>query len=111
MAGGVQIGRPFLVGAMKEYAVKFYKSKAWERCRREYSKSVGGLCEICLAKGIYRPGVIVHHKCFITPDNIECPEVTLNFSNLQLVCRDCHARIHDKRQRRYKVNDDGTVSI
>lgn len=96
---------------MKEYAEKFYKSKAWQACRIAYAKSVGGLCEQCLKNGRYNPGVIVHHKIHITPDNIECPEITMDFRNLELLCRDCHAEQHTGRVKRYKVDDMGRVII
>lgn len=93
---------------MKEYATAFYSSKAWKETRRAYRKSVGGLCEICLKKGIYRPGEIVHHKIHLTPENITDPAVALNWNNLQLVCRDCHAELHGDT-RRYKVDELGRV--
>lgn len=97
---------------MQKYAERLYKSKTWQKTREAYAKSAGGLCEVCLKKGLYNPGVIVHHIVPITPDNIECPEVTLAFSNLQLVCRDCHAQFHDfdRRKRRYKLDELGRVT-
>ena len=94
---------------MKEYASSLYSSKAWQKTRDAYKKSVGGLCEICWAKGIAKPGEIVHHKTPITPENINDTNVTLSFSNLQLVCRDCHAHIHDRKKRRYKLDELGRV--
>ena len=94
---------------MKDYAKTFYSSKAWKDTRTAYAKSKGGLCEICLAKGLYRPGVIVHHKCHLSPENINDPTVTLCWDNLQLVCRDCHAMEHDRRQRRYRIDEMGRV--
>lgn len=94
---------------MKEYATKFYSSKAWQKTRDAYKKSVGGLCEICWSKGLAKPGEIVHHKKHITPENINDPEITLSFQNLELVCRDCHAKIHDRKKRRYKLDDMGRV--
>lgn len=99
------------LATLKEYAASFYSSKAWQRTREAYKKSVGGLCEICWSKGILKPGEIVHHKIHISPDNINDPEITLSFQNLLLVCRDCHAQIHDRKQRRYKVDDMGRVTI
>ncbi len=95
---------------MQEYAERFYSSVAWKNCRKVYRKSVGGLCEECLKQGRYTPGVIVHHKVHITPENVECPEITLNFENLELLCRDCHAVQHNKNLRRYKVDEFGNVS-
>ena len=92
---------------MKPYAESFYKSPAWKRTRIAYAKSVGGLCERCYAKGIIRAGDIVHHKIHISPDNINDSNITLNWDNLQLVCRDCHAAIHEKIERRYTVDENG----
>lgn len=94
---------------MQEYAETFYKSKAWQKCRAAYAKSKGGLCERCLARGIYRAGEIVHHKQHITPGNITDPNIILAWDNLELLCRDCHAQEHDRRKRRYKVDDMGRV--
>jgi len=97
---------------MKEYAKAFYKSNAWEQCRAAYIKSVGGLCEDCLERGVYRPGVIVHHINHITPENIGNTSITLDWSNLRYVCRDCHAKEHSHTQsRRYIIHNDGSVSV
>ena len=55
---------------MKDYAKAFYLSEAWRNTRDAYIKSVGGLCELCLKEGMITPAEIVHHKVFLTPDNI-----------------------------------------
>lgn len=94
---------------MKEFARGFYKGRAWQQCRDGYAASVGGLCEDCLAKGLYRPGEIVHHMIELTPDNINDPAVSLSWSNLRLLCRDCHAKRHGAR-RRYRVDPAGRVT-
>lgn len=94
---------------MKEYATWFYSSAEWQACRNAYRKKARGMCEVCLAKGIYKPGEIVHHKIHITPQNINDPNITLSFDNLQLVCRDCHADIHRRRNLRYKVDAYGHI--
>ena len=94
---------------MQDFAREFYSSGAWKHTREAYAKSRKNLCEICLAKGLYKPGEIVHHKVHLTPENINDPTVTLDWNNLQLVCRDCHAEIHDRRQRRYKIDECGRV--
>ena len=69
------------------------------------------LCEECLRQGIYRPAEIVHHKIELDPVNIENPEITLSFNNLEAVCRECHAKVHDLRSKglRYLIGDDGKV--
>ena len=96
---------------MKPFAEQFYKSQAWKHTRDEYMRSQGGLCEICWANGIIKAGEIVHHKVELTPDNINDINIALGWDNLQLVCRECHAKHHDRRQRRYKLDELGRVII
>lgn len=74
---------------MKPWAKRFYKSKAWVKCREAYIAQRYGLCERCGA-----PGKIVHHKIYLTPDNINDPNISLNHENLELLCQDCHNREH-----------------
>lgn len=93
---------------MQDFATKLYKSRAWRDCRTAYAKSKGGLCERCLSRGIYKPGIIVHHKVHLTPENISDPNVSLNWENLQLLCRDCHALVH-KPEKRFKIDELGRV--
>ena len=88
----------------KEFARKFYSSKAWQECRNEYMKRAHYLCENCLRKGIYKPAEIVHHIIEIDPITIERPEIALNFDNLEAVCRECHDMYHDNRGRWSEVN-------
>lgn len=93
----------------REFSEKFYKSSMWVNCRESYIKSVGGLCEQCYKNGIIKHGEIVHHKIHLTPENINNPEITLNFQNLELLCRDHHAEIHKKQMKRYEVDKDGRL--
>lgn len=96
---------------MKEFARAFYQSQAWKKCRTAYAKSRRGLCERCLERGIVRPGEIVHHVVHITPENVGDPNVVLDWENLQLVCRNCHAELHEmKRTRRYTIDEAGRVT-
>jgi len=92
----------------REFAGNFYKTKLWRDVRASYIKSVGGLCERCYAAGIIRHGDTVHHKVHLTAENINNPAVTLNYENLELLCRDCHAEVH-KSQKRYTVDETGKV--
>ena len=74
---------------MQPWARWFYKSAAWRRCRDAYFKSQHGLCERCGG-----PGKIVHHRVYLTPQNIGDPNVTLNWENLELLCQTCHNAEH-----------------
>ena len=76
-------------GMARDFAVKFYNSAAWINCREAYKQSVFGLCERCGS-----PGVEVHHIIYLTPDNINDPDVTLSWDNLELLCHECHTREH-----------------
>jgi 5-methylcytosine-specific restriction endonuclease McrA len=95
----------------REFAKKFYGSRAWKSCRKAYKKSVGGLCERCLAKGLIVPATIVHHKIYIDEKNINNPAVSLNWDNLEALCEQCHADEHEKNAKRYKVDEFGRVTI
>lgn len=92
-----------------EAQMKFYGSGAWKKCRTEYKKMVGGLCERCLAKGKVEAGYIVHHKKYVDASNIQDPSVLLNFDNLELLCQKCHNEEHGKIKKRYVVMPDGKV--
>ena len=94
---------------MKEFASAFYSGKTWQDTRNAYKKYKHGLCELCLMEGKYNAGEIVHHKEPLTPENINDINIALGWDNLQLVCRECHAKIHDRRQRRYKLDELGRV--
>lgn len=103
---------------MRKFAEKFYSSKAWKRCRMSYLRSVGGLCERCLKKGMYVPAVIVHHKEWLSPENINDPTKTMDFRNLEALCRDCHEAEHydankeakHRKDKRYVIGKDGKVT-
>lgn len=91
----------------KEFAREFYNSTAWKRCREEYKKKAVYLCERC-----GRPGDIVHHKRRVSPETINDASVLLNFDNLELLCRQCHADEHagerdGKSWRRYYFDENG----
>jgi 5-methylcytosine-specific restriction endonuclease McrA len=93
----------------KDFSRKFYSSQAWNNCRAAYMNQVNHLCERCLQNGLIVPAEIVHHKIELTPDNITNPDITLNFNNLEAVCRECHSDIHKRREKRFKIMEDGRV--
>lgn len=100
----------------KEYAKAFYKSDSWKKCRAAYIKYRGGLCERCYAQGIVKAGKIVHHKHYITPDNINNPLITTDFNNLELLCKECHDSEHDvhfeprRCKKRFTIDEYGRVT-
>lgn len=74
----------------KEFAKAFYKSKRWIKCRDGYIAERmlidGGTCEACGNN----PGYILHHKINLTQENINNPDVSLNWNNLKWECKECH---------------------
>lgn len=77
----------------REFAKKFYKSKAWLKVREVVMQRDHYLCTKCGAAGQE-----VHHKEWLKPTNINDPNVTLNSDNLITLCRDCHHREHERNQ-------------
>ena len=67
---------------MRAFAKAFYESPAWRRTRAYILRRDAGLCVRCGA-----PGVIVHHKRELTPQNIDDPMISLNADNLETLCR------------------------
>lgn len=76
----------------KDFAKKFYTSKAWRDCRNAFFIYRHGLCNRCGGAG-----KIVHHKIVLNPFNINDPDVSLNFTNLELLCQDCHNKEHHEK--------------
>lgn len=96
----------------KEFARAFYDSTAWRQTRKAYASSVGGLCERCLRSGRYVPGVIVHHIKHLDDSSYGDPKISLDWNNLELLCRECHNEIHKRGRalpRRYRVDSVGRV--
>lgn len=83
----------------KEFAISFYNSKVWKKCREAYKQSKHGLCERCLKNGKYVPGDEVHHKIYLTPENINNPDITLNWDRLELLCATCHSIEHNRKEK------------
>ena len=92
----------------REFAKRFYKSTAWKKCRKafiDYRITVdGGLCQTCREE----PGYIVHHKEWLTEENIDNPEITLNHDNLKYDCLICHNK-ETKEELNYYFSSDGQI--
>ena len=90
------------------FEVAFCRSWVWRRCAAGYKKKVI-YCERCAKKGLSVPGVEVHHKIRLTPDNVNDPEIALNWDNLELLCLACHKAEHAKR--RWRADAAGHVEL
>ena len=88
---------------------RFYTTRAWRACRASVLKKNGGLCQLCLAKGIIEPAVHVHHKIPLTAENVNDPKIALNADNLMALCESCHQEQH--RTKRWRCDPLGHVRI
>lgn len=96
----------------REFAKRFYASKEWLRCRASYIAERqaidGGMCETCHE----RPGYIVHHTVWLTPENINDLDVALNHKLLRYDCLVCHNKEEERENaepERYRFGEDGDV--
>ena len=88
---------------------RFYTTRAWRACRASVLKKNGGLCQLCLAKGLIEPAVHVHHKIPLTTENVNDPKIALNADNLMALCESCHGEQH--RTKRWRCDPLGHVRI
>lgn len=77
----------------RKFAKSFYNSKAWKDCQSTYKALKFGICERCGCAN----GTEVHHKIELNEQNINDPLITLNFENLELLCKTCHGQHHNTR--------------
>lgn len=77
----------------KDYSKKFYNSKVWKDIRTSYIYSRFGICERCGKPNSKQ----VHHKVYITEENINNPDITIDFNNLELLCDICHQKEHKEK--------------
>lgn len=90
----------------KPWAKAFYNSVAWRDTREAYMVSKHGLCERC-----GKPGLIVHHRKALRPQDMNDPARTLGWSNLELLCHHCHDIEHMAKHSgaRCGFDDDGNL--
>ncbi|MFA5283922.1 MAG: HNH endonuclease [Bacilli bacterium] len=67
-------------------------------------RSVNGRCERC--GGI---GQEVHHRQRVTIENVEDASVSLNPENLELLCKDCHNKEHQRFRKEMLFDAEGNI--
>lgn len=90
----------------KSWSKSFYNSSAWQQTRLAYMASRHGLCERC-----GRPGLIVHHRKALRPQDMSDPGRTLGWDNLELLCHHCHDLEHMSKHpaARCRFDADGNI--
>lgn len=94
----------------------FYTSWKWRKCRKAFYEFKGGLCERCLKRGIIQTGskdqpLEVHHKIPLNAQNVKNPDIALGWANLELLCKQCHDKEKERKQKRWKIREDGRVIL
>lgn len=73
---------------------KVYQSAKWQRLRKAKLMQ-NPLCEECLAKGIVKPAVDIHHiDSFMNYTGNMRLQKAYDFNNLQSLCKECHSELH-----------------
>ena len=86
-----------------------YQSTEWKKIRK-LKLQQNPLCEECLKMGLITPAQCVHHRIWLTLDNVHNPEIALNMENLVSLCLQCHNNIHSRSaHQRYKIDSDGEI--
>lgn len=71
----------------------FYCSDNWQALAQKCKIKSGGLCNGC--KNIFDIGELrAHHITELTIENIDDVNITLNESNIEVLCHDCHNAKH-----------------
>ena len=79
---------------------KVYQSTKWKKLR-EAKLMANPLCEVCLANGIIKPAIDVHHiDSFMNYTGSKRLQLAYDYCNLQSLCKECHLEIH-----RSKINN------
>ena len=75
---------------------EFYTSRQWSEFRRQLILERGQVCEHC-GQPILNPyDLILHHKIFLTEENVNDYEISLNPLHIQIVHHRCHNEIHER---------------
>lgn len=80
----------------------FYNSKQWLLFREQYilkhvEENKGIICKTCNKHIIDRGDVQLHHSpTELTEDNYKDVTISLNEDNIELICRSCHNKEHNR---------------
>lgn len=91
----------------QEWAKSFYKSKLWKDTREYILKRDKYKCVKCGAMAAE-----VHHKVWLTRDNINDPNISVNEKNLESLCYQCHKAEHIQKkiiEVDYKFDAEGNI--
>ncbi len=79
----------------KDVLHDFYCSKAWLDLARAMKSKSGGVCAMC-GKVADISELRPHHKIELTIENVTDPTIALNPDNIEVICNDCHNKVHHR---------------
>lgn len=96
--------KPRSASDRKKERMRMYNSREWRELTAQY-KMEHPLCERCLEKGITTPSNATHH--IKSPFDRGLPEGEkmlrmYDINNLQALCVDCHAEVHEEERQKKK---------
>ena len=92
----------------EKWAKQLYNSKDWQKLRVRLLMEVQYKCSACGESYVLEPSQLVcHHKQELTTANVNNPEIALNPSNIEVICKRCH----DIKHKRYGYNGKQDVYI
>ena len=74
----------------------FYTSNIWSEFRRNLILERGIVCEHCGEHILKSHELILHHKIFLTEENVNDYDISLNPENIMIVHHKCHNEIHER---------------
>ena len=78
----------------REDRQKIYQSAKWKKLR-EAKLMADPLCQRCLAKGIIKPSVDIHHiDSFMNYTGNMRLQKAYDYNNLESLCKECHSSEH-----------------
>lgn len=90
------------------WAKRFYNSKEWRALRQRLLAERNFLCAHCGENYLQDSAQLIgHHVKELTPTNILDANISLNPSNIEIICRRCH----DKEHRRFEFGNEHNVYI
>lgn len=70
----------------RDFAIRFYRSKAWRQARALALRRDMFTCRDCGGRATE-----VHHVRELNPENIDDPAIALGLDNLMSLCGPCHS--------------------
>lgn len=90
----------------REFAKAFYNSSAWQKARDYCLLRDHHACVEC-----GNAAEEVHHIIWLSPSNINDPNISLNPDNLICLCHDCHMSKHASKGIKYDYEFDANGQL